>query len=120
LRHFDCIVFGAGPERGRWKVTRAEATQAVKVRARLVVNDFEFVDEAARAGLGVAMLPAFRCVAQLRDKTLRRVLPDWCSASVPVHAVYPTTRQLSPTVKAFLDHLSSQLTPPSWELGPAL
>jgi DNA-binding transcriptional LysR family regulator len=37
---------------------------------------------------------------------------------VPVHAVYPSTRHLSPKVKTFVEHLQARMTPPPWELDP--
>lgn len=118
LRRIDCVVFGAGADRSRWKLRRDRETLTVEVKARVVVNDFDFLDEAARSGLGVAMLPVHRCIQHLRTKHLVRVLPEWCSPEVPLHAVYPSTRHLSPKVSAFLDHLREGMTPPPWELGP--
>lgn len=118
LERLDCVVFGAGVNRSSWKLHGNRETLTVNVKARFTVNDFDFLEEAARAGLGVAMLPVFRCIEHIRAKRLERVLPDWCSPEIPIHAVYPSTRHLSPKVKAFLDHLRERMTPPPWELGP--
>ena len=118
LERFDCVVFGAGPERSSWKLHASRKSVAVNVRARFVVNDFDFLDEAALSGLGVTMLPAFRCIEHLRAKRLMRVLPEWCSPVTPLHAVYPSARHLSPKVTAFLDHMRESMTPPPWEVGP--
>lgn len=114
LESTDCLVFGAG-ELVRWRLVKEDEELAVDVRARLVVNDFDFLEQAARAGLGIAMLPAFRCVAH---GGLSRVLPAWRSPAIPIHAVYPSTRHLSPKVKTFLDHLQAEMSPPPWERGP--
>lgn len=119
LERFDCIVFGPSTDRSSWKLSRNGKTASVGIRPRLVVNDFDFVDGAALTGLGIAMSPVFRCIDALREKRLRRVLPEWCSPEIPIHAVYPSTRHLSPKLKAFLDHMSEQMTPPPWERGPA-
>jgi DNA-binding transcriptional LysR family regulator len=118
LQRYDCIAFGAGPDRTSWRLQQRDKIITVNVRTRLIVNDFEFLDEAARSGLGIAMLPVHRCIEQLLRKKLRRVLPEWSSFEVPFHAVYPSTRHLSPKVKAFLDHLKDHMTPPPWERGP--
>ena len=118
LSHTDCVVFGAGPERSTWKLHGNGKTLSVDVRARFIVNDFDFLEQAVRSGLGVAMLPVFRCIEPLRTKKLERVLPKWSSPQTPVHAVYPSTRHLSPKVKAFVDHLREQMSPPPWEIGP--
>lgn len=118
VEQLDCIVFGAGRQRMRWQVRCGSKTQTITPRPRMTVNDFEFLEAGARAGLGVAMLPVFRCIDALRRKQLRRVLPKWCARESPLHAVYPTTRHLSPAVKALLEHLRAELTPPPWERGP--
>jgi DNA-binding transcriptional LysR family regulator len=120
LGRLDCLVFGAGPDRTQWKLHRGGKTVAVRVEPRLIVNDFDFLMAAAIGGLGVAMLPVFRCAELLRTGTLRRLLPEWCSLEIPIHAVYPSTRHLSPKVKAFLDHLREEMTPPPWERAPVL
>jgi DNA-binding transcriptional LysR family regulator len=120
LSRRDCVVFGAGPERSAWRLTRAGKTSAVQVTPRLIVNDFDLLAQAVRSGLGIGVLPVFRCIDDLRAKKLRRVLPEWCAREIPLHAVYPSTRHLSPKVKAFLDHLREQMTPPPWERGPGV
>jgi DNA-binding transcriptional LysR family regulator len=71
----------------------------------------------AKAGLGIALLPAFQCVEDLRARRLERVLRDWDAPSVPVQVVYPSTRHLSPKVKTFVEHLQDRMTPPPWEHG---
>lgn len=35
---------------------------------------------------------------------LVQVLPDWSPAAVPVHAVFPSHRFLTPKVRAFVEH----------------
>lgn len=118
LVRLPCVVFGAGSERARWKLMRDGKATVVQVTPRLLVNDFGFLEDAALSGLGVALLPVFRCVRSLREGKLQRVLPEWCSAEIPLHVIYPSTRHLSPKVKAFSDHLREQMLPPPWERGP--
>jgi DNA-binding transcriptional LysR family regulator len=48
-------------------------------------------------------MPEFLCTGDLRSHRLRRVLPAWCSAEIPVQAIYPTARHLSPKVSAFIE-----------------
>lgn len=115
LGRLPVVAFGAGSERTRWRLTRDGKTATVEVTPRLVVNDFDFLAEAARAGLGVAVLPLFRCIDDLRQKRLRRLLTDWSAAERPLHAVYPSARHLSVKVKALVDHLQEHMTPPPWE-----
>ncbi|MCR3846661.1 LysR substrate-binding domain-containing protein, partial [Pseudomonas aeruginosa] len=41
----------------------------------------------------------------LADGSLRQVLGEWLPPSLPLHAVYPSQRQLSPRVRVFVDWL---------------
>lgn len=118
LAKHDCLLFGAGPSTANMRLESGEQSVQVAVHARLSVNDMDIVHAAATAGLGIAMLPAYRCVEELRTHRLERVLRDWAAPSTPVHVVYPTARHLSAKVKAFIEHLQSRMTPPPWELGP--
>lgn len=116
LANHQCLVFGAGPS--GWRLRRDKKDLDVSVRARLSVNDFDVLYAAVLGGLGIALLPAFRSVTEMRTHRFERVLDAWCSPEMPIHAVYPSSRHLSPTMKAFLDQLQEGLTPPPWELGP--
>jgi len=113
-----CLVFGAGADRGRWRLRRDKTELEVTVRARLVVNDFDVLHEAVLDDLGIALMPAHRSIPELRAHRFERVLEAWCSPETPIHAVYPSTRHLSPTMKAFLDHLQAGMSTAPWELGP--
>jgi DNA-binding transcriptional LysR family regulator len=118
LKDHDCLLFGAGSTTVTLRLEQAEVSSQVAVPARLLVSDMDVLHSAASAGLGIALVPAFRCVEDLRARRLDRVLRDWNAPSTPVHAVYPSTRHLSPKVKSFVDHLQERMTPPPWELGP--
>ncbi|MCB9592449.1 MAG: LysR family transcriptional regulator [Sandaracinaceae bacterium] len=118
LRDYPCLIFGGGSDGATWRLVRRGQTRTVRVTGRLVVNDFELLDEAARHGLGVALLPIYRCADDLRAGTLVRVLPDWCSPEQPLTVVYPSARHLAPKVRAFVDHLTERMTPPPWASTP--
>lgn len=98
-----CITFGAGAQPNVWTLYDDDRPVDVRVTARLVVNDFDMMGDAARAGLGIAYMPEYVCAHDLAAGRLRHVLPRWCSAVAPVQALYPTARHLSPKVTAFLD-----------------
>lgn len=122
LAQHDCMLFGAGSDRTSWQLKDKSRALEVAVPARLIVNDFELLRDAAVAGLGIAMLPVSGCIDDIRAQRLQRILRDWDAPETPLHAVYPSSRHLSPKVKAFLDHLQERMTPPPsappWELGP--
>ena len=118
LKKHDALLFGVGMEGAGVQLEKADSPVRVALSTRLMVSDVDILHAVALAGQGVALLPAFRCVEDLRARRLERVLPDWTAPATPVHVVYPSTRHLSPKVKTFVDHLQQRMTPPPWELGP--
>lgn len=56
------------------------------------------------AGLGVARLPLIIAAGAVQAGQLAQVLAGWSAKSAPVHAVFPSSRYLSPKVRAFIDH----------------
>lgn len=118
LEAHACLLFGSGSTTVALTLERDGGSVQVALPARLLVSDLDIVSAAALAGAGIALLPAFRCVEELRARKLEHVLRDWSAPTTPVHAVYPSTRHLSPKVKSFVEHLQERMTPPPWELGP--
>jgi DNA-binding transcriptional LysR family regulator len=118
LKKHGGLLFGVGIDGAGLRLHSASKSAHVDFSARLMVSDQDILHAVASAGQGIALLPAFRCVDDLRARRLERVLPDWEGPSAPVHVVYPSTRHLSPKVKSFVDHLQQRMTPPPWELGP--
>ncbi|AHG65364.1 LysR family transcriptional regulator [Advenella mimigardefordensis] len=67
------------------------------------VSDAECYTSAALAGCGLIQVPRFRLEAHLRAGRLVQVLADWPCPDLPVCALYPFHRQLSPRVRVFID-----------------
>src|SRR5262249_19537672 len=118
LKKHDFVFFGAGLDGVGPRLEKDGRTVQLALSPRLSANEMDLLRAVVTAGLGIGAFPAFYCVEDLRARRLLRVLPDWNAPSTPVHAVYPSTRQISPKVKTFLDHLQAHLIPPPWELGP--
>jgi DNA-binding transcriptional LysR family regulator len=118
LKQHECIMFGTTPSGATLRLQSGDKTAHVEPPARLMVNDFDLVRGAALAALGVALLPAYLCLDDIRAKRLERVLRDWEAPPIPVNVVYPSARYVSPKVKTFVDFLQERTTPPPWEVGP--
>jgi DNA-binding transcriptional LysR family regulator len=117
LKDHDCLLFGSGSTLVDVRLVRGDESTQVAVSPRFLVSDFDLLYAATIAGLGIGVLPAFRCVEDLRARRLERVLDDWAPPETPVHVVYPTVRHVSAKVKSFVDHLQQRMTPAPWELG---
>jgi DNA-binding transcriptional LysR family regulator len=113
LAKHACLIFSVGAQPRVLHLTQGEEALEVSLTPTLSVNDLDILQAAALCGVGIALLPAYSCIEDLRARRLERVLPIWQTPAEPVHAVYPSGRHLSPKVKAILDHLQ-QLAPAPW------
>jgi DNA-binding transcriptional LysR family regulator len=102
-------ALGFTPEGHTWTLTSGAKSIDVAVRARLEANDYDLLQSVARAGHGVALLPEYQCTEDVGAGRLVRVLEGWASPEVPVFALYPSTRHLSPGITALLDLLRERL-----------
>ena len=64
---------------------------------------------AADAGLGVAYLPEFVATEALAQGKVVPVLPDLRCLMVPIHALYPSGRNLPNKVRVLVDFLVEAL-----------
>ncbi|ACO76906.1 transcriptional regulator, LysR family [Azotobacter vinelandii CA] len=71
------------------------------------VNDAECYSTCALSGCGLIQVPRFRVEEHLRSGRLEEVLTEWPSPGLPVSALYPYHRQLSPRVRVFVEWLSA-------------
>ena len=92
--------------------------RSVRVRGRFVANNGELMRDAAIAGLGLALLPAFLVAEALRERTLQSVLPSCRPLGGSVYALYPRDRQRSRRISALVEHLAQAMAPrPPWVVG---
>jgi DNA-binding transcriptional LysR family regulator len=123
LERFDCIVPGiASGYANEWQFAHGDeiATYTVPLAVARETNDGAVAREWAVAGYGIALKSIWDIGADLRAGRLIVLLPQWRSADVPVHALYPRTRYLAPRVRALLDFLVERFSAMSGDLDPYL
>jgi DNA-binding transcriptional LysR family regulator len=91
-----------------WHLANGSEHIDIETRARLVVNNHVGARDATVDGLGIALLPRFQAAPFVSDGRLVEVLPGWTRALAPVHAIFASSRYLSPKVRAFIDLACSQ------------
>lgn len=80
-----------------------------RLRRTLVFNNMEAVRGAAIGGVGIGCMPDFLAREPIRDGRLRVVLGFEGPPAGRFHAVWPTSRHLSPKVRVFVDFLKARL-----------
>jgi len=61
--------------------------------------------------LGIVALPGYVARKEVEGGLLVRVLPEWHAGIAKLSVLMPTRRGLLPSVRAFIDFLSTQLPP---------
>lgn len=83
----------------------------VMLPARVLVMSADVNAAAVRAGLGLMQAPRHRFAADLASGALIEVLADYAPAPTPLSIVYPSSRQLSPRVRVFIDWVVEVIRP---------
>ncbi|MFC3653816.1 LysR substrate-binding domain-containing protein [Dyella humi] len=93
-----------------WELFDAHGERvSVEVQARLITGDFAVLLEAARSGIGVALLPESLCAPAIANGDLEILLPEWSAPQGIMHFVYPSRRGMMPGVRALVDFLAERL-----------
>lgn len=103
LKTHETLAFAGGSHQSTWTLQREGQAVKVELAPRLKANNVFAVRDAAAAGLGIAQLPLIVAASLEESGRLSRVLPTWSPAPVPVHAVFASSRYLTPKVRAFID-----------------
>ncbi|AXF04646.1 LysR family transcriptional regulator [Paraburkholderia hospita] len=111
ISQLPCVLINARNNETEWHLVSGRKSVKVHVTGPVAARDFHIVSAFALRGHGIALLPSSYCDAHIASGELVRILPEWSSPEIFVHAVYPTRRFMPSKLKAFLDELKA------WE-GP--
>jgi DNA-binding transcriptional LysR family regulator len=116
LLHHACLRYALLKPTDEWRFRDGGKSFSVPVEGRLTVADGAMLRESAVAGLGLAVLPSFMIMPEIRAGRLVTVLDRFTFVRLTVHAITPTATT-SPKLRAFIDVLSAYLRPPPWAAG---
>ncbi|MDR1076066.1 MAG: LysR family transcriptional regulator [Xanthomonadaceae bacterium] len=108
LSAHECIRLSASATPNIWKLYNASGRVEVPVSGRFSINNMGMIHRLAIQGLGIAALTPEIVGDDLQAGRLRRVLPEWAPAPVPIHAV-TETRLLPAKTQRFIEFMSEQL-----------
>lgn len=116
LRRHNCLMSSQPRFLNDWPFDSAQGPQMMTVTGNLESNSGDIRYRMALDGYGIVRMPEFMVGQDLKAGRLVTLLTD-CHRTepVPIHAVYPHRRHLSPKVRAFVDYLVGRFTPtPPW------
>lgn len=110
LRHHNCLVHTRHAPDNIWRF-RMDTESTVKVTGSLSTNSAFVLRNAALAGQGVTILPAYVCNKDLKQRKLVRLLPKYrVLPDRPLQILYPDRRYVPWRVRLFVRFLSDWLT----------
>jgi DNA-binding transcriptional LysR family regulator len=110
-----CVIYSSVQGDDRWTLTTPAGEEvAVPVGGPMRSNNLSAVLAAARAGMGLAMLPWYVARESLADGTVRQVLADHGLPAQDVHAVFPSPKLVPLKVKSFIAFLQQELEGEWW------
>ncbi|SHG12058.1 transcriptional regulator, LysR family [Kaistia soli DSM 19436] len=102
-----------------WTFSRGGKTTRVEIKPRLAVNEALTVHRLVSNGAGLGILSGYICAPQIVEGRLVHLFPDWSPTPVEVNLLFPSRRELSPVVRAFVDYMKQVSGPGSlWMQDP--
>jgi DNA-binding transcriptional LysR family regulator len=100
-----------------WRFETENGPVLVRAKPALVVNNGDMLRDAALAGLGLALLPAFIAGPAIRDGSLQVVEMEHEPELEFIYMAHPQGRSPSAKLRAIADHLRQSFgDPPYWEV----
>lgn len=104
LAALPTLAHSERPGADTWRLVGPQGARHVHShQPRLATLDFVTLMDAARAGLGIGLLPERYCRPYLADGSLVPVLPNWTGSEGILHVVFTGRRGLLPGVRVVID-----------------
>jgi len=91
-----------------WTLVHGDTHHEFGRPARFASNNYGAVRDVVLAGGGITVMSDFMIADDLATGALVRVLPEWTTGAIEVHAVYPARQNLPPRLTLFLDHMAKR------------
>ena len=119
LASHGCVIYSSVQGDDRWSLTGPSGQEvSVPVNGRLRTNNLSAVLAAARAGMGLAVLPWYAARESVADASVVPVLSDHVLPAQDMHAVYPSPKLVSTKVTSFIAFLQQALAGDWWREPP--
>ncbi|WP_372439053.1 LysR substrate-binding domain-containing protein, partial [Pandoraea sputorum] len=106
----DCLAFAylAGDDwsstEKHWRLNGPDGEVSVPVNGPLMINSSAGLYQAAKAGMGIVMLPDALVEQDLQEGRLMALLPEYRLPGRPMHLIYPQDRYRLPKLRSFVEY----------------
>lgn len=104
-----CLIFSLSQDSQQWEFGDGQERQTVAVNGPIIADNSLMLIEAARAGLGIAMVPSGYVHSEIANGDLVKVSLTPAPTPRTIYAVYPARQHLPRRARLFVDHLKEEL-----------
>lgn len=109
LREHRCLRLQDPTFPEGWAFAENDESSVIRPRDTFMVNVAEALAGAARAGMGVCLLPGYVAAPALRQGELVRLLPERRLHVRQIYALYPSRRFLDAKIRTWVEFLKEEL-----------
>lgn len=119
LASHRCLVYSSVQGDDRWSFTGPSGEEAsIAVKGPLRSNNLSAILDAARAGMGLAVLPWYVARESVANGALQAVLTNHGLPAQEIHAVFPSPKLVPLKVTSFIGFLQQALAGDWWRQAP--
>src|SRR5262245_29479350 len=116
LAKHACLVYSSVQGDDRWSMTSPGGEEiSVPVKGPLRSNNLSTLLAAARAGMGIAVLPWYVARESVAEKVVQPILADHALPAQDLHAVFPSPKLVPSKVTTFIAFLQQALAGEWWK-----
>lgn len=114
LAGHNCLTYSYFGK-SQWRFVRDGQAVSVPVSGNVSANEVTALREAAIAGAGIAMQPAYAVQSALREGKLVQLLRDYDPEDMTVYAVYASRKHMPAILRTLIDFLAERFAgDPMW------
>jgi DNA-binding transcriptional LysR family regulator len=114
LARHNCLHFSPMQMRDEWRFLRGRTPVDVTTRGSVASDDATLLLAAARAGIGLVVLPSFLVHDDISRGELREVLRGYENRRITLYAVHAHGRNVPARVRLLVEHLAQEYRAPPW------
>jgi DNA-binding transcriptional LysR family regulator len=106
LATHNCLIDENHSDATAWRFRSDSRESVVKVAGTFHTNSPAAIARLAVGGLGIARCPRYVVAADLMERKLEQLFPDYATDGFGLYALYPPNRHLTARVRSLIDHLA--------------